>query len=973
MSRETFASRYNLDAIEAQYERWRKDPQSVDPSWRLFFEGFELGQDQTPRPAETSRQQIGVVQLIDAYRSTGHVFANLDPLSDAPTARLADDLGDFNLSDDDLDKTFDTSHFLGFQFGTLRQLIAALEETYCRSIGVEYMHIQDAQVRHWLQQRMEPCRNVPEFARPIKLRLLTDLHHGESFERFLHTRFLGQKRFSLEGAETLIPLLNTLIETSAATGTREIVIGMAHRGRLNVLANILGKPYKEIFTEFDAHHLPNSMAGDGDVKYHLGFSDDRLTAAGHPIHLTLTPNPSHLEAVDAVVEGRVRAKQRDWQDETRSKVIPLLIHGDAAFAGQGVIPEVLNLSQLQGYKTGGTIHVIINNQIGFTTRPTDSRSSRYCTDVAKMIEVPIFHVNSEDPEAVLFVARLAVKYRQIFHKDVVIDMYCYRKHGHNEGDEPAYTNPEMVARIANKPLLSKIYAQRLIDAGVLSAAEDEAINKRFLNLLDEEQEDLRKEAHFVFSGRPYQAKWAKIKSDYSDQPVPTGVPEDVLKRISKVLSTVPDGFDPNAKLQKEVLQGRYADVHEKKSIAWGLAESLAFGALLLEGTPIRLSGQDTRRGTFSQRHTVVYDQRDATPYIPLQNLAPDQPTFCVYDSTLSEAAVLGFDFGYSLDSPGSLVMWEAQFGDFANGAQVIIDQFLASCRSKWQRDSGLVMILPHGYDGQGPEHSSARLERYLQLCAENNMQVCYPSTPAQYFHLLRRQIRSPYRRPLIVMTPKSMLRNKAVVSPLADFTEGTHFQEIIDDPEYAGRARLLPSRKAPESSGSAARQEPRPSSEGVSRTPERVILCSGKVYWDLLEQQAKETKSVAIVRLEQFYPFPAEAIRRTLNDYPRAKNDIVWVQEESHNMGGWFFVEPRLRALGFDVKYIGRDDSASPATGSLEIHRREQRELVKAAFHGNGPHLVASYNPHDSFGTASDGKSDTAKQPTSNEPRARMA
>ena len=809
------SSRYNVDVIEAQHQRWRADPQSVDESWRWFFEGFDLGQDSKVLPMESSPKQIGIVRLIDAYRSLGHVYAHLDPLSDPPEGNLVDDLAEPSLSAEDLDETFDTSHFLGFERGTLRELIAALKETYCQSIGVEYMHIQDNEIRRWLEKRMEPCRNRPSFSRATKLRILTDLHHSESFERFLHARFLGQKRFSLEGAEALIPLMNMIVDASAATGAKEIVLGMAHRGRLNVLANILGKPYKEIFTEFDAHHLPNSMAGDGDVKYHLGFSDDRLTSSGHPIHLTLTPNPSHLEAVDPVVEGRVRAKQRDWEDETRSMVVPLLIHGDAAFAGQGIISEILNLSQLQGYKTGGTIHIIVNNQIGFTTRPSDSRSSRYCTDVAKMIEVPIFHVNSEDPEAVLFVAQLAVKYRQLFHKDVVIDMYCYRKHGHNEGDEPAYTNPEMVARIEKKPLLTKIYAQRLIASGVLSEAEDEAINKRFLTLLDEEQQELRKQPHFVFSSRPYENKWEKIKAEYSDKPVPTGVSEEVLKRVSKALSTVPEDFEPNPKLQKEVLQARYADVHERRSVNWGLAESLAFGSLLLEGTPIRLSGQDSRRGTFSQRHTVYYDRRDERAYIPLQHLDPDQPTFCAYDSMLSEAAVLGFDFGYTLDSPNSLVMWEAQFGDFANGAQVIIDQYLASSKSKCQRDSGLGLLLPHSYDGQGPEHSSARLERFLQLCAENNMQVCYPSTPAQYFHVLRRQVRSPYRRPLIVMTPKSLLRNKQCVSALDQFTGSTCFQEVLDDPEFL----TSPSGRGVGGEGGRAK---------------RIILCSGKVYYDLL-------------------------------------------------------------------------------------------------------------------------------------------
>jgi 2-oxoglutarate dehydrogenase E1 component len=919
MSEISFSSRYNLEVIEELYQRWRHDPLAVDERWRAFFEGFELGQDGKPKGnVDPIRQQGSIIRLIDAFRSLGHTLAHLDPLGDPPLGNPTLDIDEFGLTEADLDRRFDTSHFVGLPEATLGELLQALKETYCESIGVEYMHIQDSQVRRWLQEHMEPNRNRQAFSRSQRLRILADLHHGESFERFLQARYLGQKRFSLEGAETLIPLMNMIVECVAVTGAKELVIGMAHRGRLNVLANILGKPYKEIFSLFDAHHIPNSMGGDGDVKYHLGFSDDRLTTSGHPIHLTLTPNPSHLEAVDPIVEGRVRAKQRDWQDETRSKVVPLLIHGDAAFAGQGIIAETLNLSQLQGYKTGGTLHIIVNNQIGFTTRPSDSRSSQYCTDIAKMIEVPIFHVNSEDPEAVLFVARLAVKYRQVFHRDVVIDMYCYRKHGHNEGDEPAYTNPDMCARIEKKPLLSKIYGQRLIAEGVLSEAEDEAMNKRFLTLLDEEQAELRKEPHFVFSSRPYQDKWAAIKAEYSDRPVPTGVSEEVLKRISKTLSTVPADFEPNPKLQKEVLASRYADVHERRSINWGLAELLAFGALLLEGTPIRLSGQDSRRGTFSQRHTVFYDRRDEHSYIPLQHLDPKQPTFCVYDSMLSEVAVLGFDFGYSLDSPGSLVLWEAQFGDFANGAQVIIDQYLASSKSKWQRDSGLVLLLPHGYDGQGPEHSSARLERFLQLCAENNLQVCYPSTPAQYFHLLRRQMRSPHRRPLIVMTPKSMLRNKLVVSGLEQFTGGTYFQEVLDD------------ETAPD-----------------PRRVERIILCSGKIYWDLVEQRGKEGKTVAIVRLEQFYPFPAELLQRILNKYPRGHEDIVWVQEESHNMGGWFFVEPRLRQMGFDIKYIGRDASASPATGSLEIHKREQRELVRTAFSGKAPHLVCSYSPSE--------------------------
>jgi 2-oxoglutarate dehydrogenase E1 component len=752
----------------------------------------------------------------------------------------------------------------------------------------------------------------------VLLRILMDLHHAEVFEKFLHTRFLGQKRFSLEGAEALIPLLDYLVELAADAGVREMVLGMAHRGRLNVLANILQKPYKEIFSEFEENYLPNSAAGDGDVKYHLGFSSDRMTSKGGRIHLSLTPNPSHLEAVNPVVEGRVRAKQTQVRDEQRVLGIPLLIHGDAAVAGQGLVAETLNLSQLQGYKTGGTLHIVINNQIGFTTRPSDARSTRYCTDVAKMIEVPIFHVNSEDPEALLFIAELAIAFRQTFHKDVFIDMYCYRKHGHNEGDEPAYTNPLMTAKIEKKPSLSQIYGQALIKRKVLTEEENNALSQDFLGKLNREQEELRKQTHFVSSSKAYQGPWATIKPEYSPAPVATGVPYDTLKKIADVLGTVPTGFEPHDKI-RPLLESRRADVHQRRPINWGLAEALAFGSLLLEKTPIRLSGQDSRRGTFSQRHAVLYDKRDERAYAPLCYLSPDQGNFSVYDSLLSEAAVLGFEFGYSLDSPQTLVLWEAQFGDFANGAQVIIDQFIVNSKSKWQRDSGLVMLLPHGYEGQGPEHSSARLERYLQMCAEDNLQVCYPSTPAQYFHLLRRQVRQPFRRPLFVMTPKSLLRHKAAVSEVDELIEG-HYREVIDDP-LGDRQRVR-----------------------------RIVLCSGKVYYDLVEARAREhIDSTVIVRLEQFYPFPRDLLQRTFNRYPRGREDIVWAQEESQNMGGWFFVEPRLRELGFDVKYVGRDASASTATGSRQVHMREQKELVKAALSGRVPHLVSSYNVHDFF------------------------
>ena len=907
MTRSTFAGPYNLDLIDQAYQQWRRDPASVDASWRLFFEGFDLGLAQ--QPAGTSESQLAsLIRLIDAYRERGHLLARLDPLSPAPASHPSLDLAQFGFKDSDLDRTFDTSHFLGMKTGTLRQLIAALKETYCRTLGVEYMHIQDPNIRRWLQERLEPNHSHPNYGRRQKLRILMELHYAELFEKFLHTRYLGQKRFSLEGAETIIALLDMLVEKSADTGIKEIVLGMAHRGRLNVLANIIGKPYTDLFSEFEENYLPNSMAGDGDVKYHLGFSSDRVSAHGNKIHLSLTPNPSHLEAVNPVVQGRVRAKQHLFDDHDRSLSMALQIHGDAAVAGQGLVAETLNLSQLQGYKTGGTVHVVINNQIGFTTSPSDARSTHYCTDVAKMIEVPIFHVNGEDPEATVFAAELAVEFRQTFHKDVFIDMYCYRRWGHNEGDEPSFTQPVMYAKILERPSLSEVYTETLLMRGDLSYEETQAIVQEFQNRLESAQEEVKAAPRYV-GMRGYQGRWKALSPQYSSSPAATGVPLETLDHIAKVLTKLPDNFNVHPKVAR-MLEARAREMRDRRPVDWGFAESLAFGSLLLEGVPVRLSGQDCRRGTFSQRHAVWYDHKTGQPFTPFASLDPKQAVFSVYDSLLSEAAVLGFEFGYSLDMPESLVLWEAQFGDFANGAQVIIDQFLVCSSSKWQRDSGLVMLLPHGYEGQGPEHSSARLERFLQLCAEDNIQVCNPTTPAQYFHLLRRQVHRSFRKPLIVMTPKSLLRHKAALSSLDDLTNH-HFQEILDDASAdPGRVR-------------------------------RVVLCSGKVFYDLLEQRAKEEVQVALVRVEQFYPFAHDQLQRILKRYPKAR-EVVWAQEESLNMGGWFFMEARLRALGIKVKYIGRDASASPATGSRQVHLREQKELVETAINGPAPHLVRS-------------------------------
>ncbi len=902
--RSTLGSRYNLDLLEANYQRWQTNPESVDEPWRLFFEGFEFGLTGAASAADTTAQ-VGVFRLIMAYRSRGHLLARLDPLNEPPAMLPHLDLSSFGLSEADLDRTFSTPNFFGQQRGTLRELIAALRETYCRTIGVEYMHIQDSAIRHWLQEKMEPRRNRPNMAQRQKLRILMELHFAELFEKFLHARFVGQKRFSLEGAETLIPLLDAVAEKAADEGVRELVLGMAHRGRLNVLANVLHKPYEEIFSEFEDNFLPNSIDGDGDVKYHLGFSTDRSSARGQVIHLSLTPNPSHLEAVDPVVEGRTRAKQQLSGDTTRAHGIPVLIHGDAAFAGQGLVAETLNLSQLPGYRVGGTLHLIVNNQIGFTTSPRDARSTTYCTDVAKMIEVPIFHVNGEDPEATVYVAELALEFRQKFRKDVVIDMYCYRRHGHNEGDEPAFTQPLMYAKIQERPTLSEVYTEQLIMRGDLTVDETQAIVQEFQAKLQGSLETVRTGPPRPVGMLGYAGQWKGLSRQYSHTPVPTGVPLEQLDDIVRAITTWPDTFVPHPKIAR-LLETRGRDFAERKPVDWATAELLAFGSLVAQGTRVRLSGQDSRRGTFSQRHAVWYDVNTGEAYYPLTRLATSPTaTFVVYDSLLSEAAVLGFEFGYSLDAPHALVLWEAQFGDFANGAQVIIDQFISCSNSKWQRDSGVVMLLPHGYEGQGPEHSSARLERFLQLCAEDNMQVVNPTTPAQYFHLLRRQVKRNFRKPLVVMTPKSLLRHKRAVSPVDELTTG-HFQEVVDD-AAADPARVR-----------------------------RVVLCSGKVFYDLLERrEAANLNDVALVRVEQFHPFPVEPVNRILKRYRKAK-EWVWAQEESFNMGGWFYMEPRLRELGVDLQYVGRDSSASPATGSRRVHLLEQKELVEAALRGAG-------------------------------------
>ena len=927
MNRSTVASRWNLDLVEANYAKWQQDPALVDETWRFFFEGYSLAASGDGLPCggvdpRSAQAQSGVTLLIEAYREIGHYLADLDPLQLSPTRESHEllDLDRYGLSDADLDQSFSTD-LVPSGAAPLREILTILRETYCRTIGVEYMHIRNPSVRKWLQDRMETTRNRPLFEIQKKRRVLWKLNGAALFERFLATHYVGQKRFSLEGGEMLIPLMDATIERAGKLGVREIVVGMSHRGRLNVLVNILDKPYGLIFSEFE-ESAPKTVAGDGDVKYHLGFSADRLTADGKEVHISLTPNPSHLEAVNPVVEGRVRAKQKRFKDTERKLGLPVLIHGDAAFAGQGLVAETLNLSQLTGYKTGGTIHIVVNNQIGFTTSPADGRSSRYCTDVAKMIEVPIFHVNGEDSEAVIFVAELAMEFRQTFAQDVVIDMVCYRRHGHNEGDEPAFTQPVMYAKIKDRRSVHELYTESLIASGELSQAEADTIAEHF----SEKMEAVYHEVHDNHSpprtGQPgFSAHWKGYTPTYSFAPVETGVPIERLKQITAATTAIPANIHRLQKLDR-ILADRAKAMETGIGVDWGFAEALAFGSLLIEKIPVRLSGQDSRRGTFSHRHAVLSDSETGERYTPLNNILPgEQAELSVYDSLLSEAAVLGFDYGYSLEEPQMLILWEAQFGDFANGAQVIVDQFICSAESKWGRASGLVMLLPHGYEGQGPEHSSARLERFLALCAEDNIQVVNVTTPAQHFHVLRRQMKRNFRKPLIMMTPKSMLRQKTSSSPVSDFVSG-RFREVIDD-------AIDP--------------------KGVRR----VVLCSGKVYYDLAKARAESDQpdSVALVRLEQFYPWPADALAAALGRYRNAR-DWVWAQEESQNMGGWTFVAPRLRDLTQnDFQYVGRDASASPATGSHHVHDREQVELVEAALGAALPHLVGA-TPAEPVGAA---------------------
>jgi 2-oxoglutarate dehydrogenase E1 component len=902
----SFAHRANAELIDQYYETWKQNPEEVDAGWRAFFEGFELARGgngtvtaEAAAPAARGKQ-AKVASLIYAYRSLGHNAANLDPLGlrriDYPKLRLQE----FGLTEEDLNETFSIAHYFEGQRMTLREIIERLQETYCRTIGVEYNHIQHKDARRWLRERMEPGLNRPAFSKEKKRRILKKILQAEMFEHFLHTRYVGQKRFSLEGSETLIPALDAMVEASPALGIREIVMGMAHRGRLNVLANTLNKSYEFIFREFSENYIPNTVAGDGDVKYHLGYESVSETTAGEKVKIFLASNPSHLEAVDPVVEGNTRARQRLLGDTARNQVLPVLIHGDAAFAGQGIVAEVLNFSQLPGYRTGGTVHIIINNQIGFTTLPADGRSTPYCTDVAKMIEAPVLHVNGDDPLAVVHCIEIALAFRQKFQRDVVVDMYCYRKYGHNETDEPMFTQPLLYRKIAKHPPASEVLSRQLVEEGALSEKDSEEIVAQFQKILDQAFEKVKKEQETGKTEEKFEGARADFQPPYSFDPIPTGISKETLKTAIRGLTTTPGHLMLNPKIKRQ-LEQRRRTVEDEKPIDWATGESLAFATLLLDGTPVRLSGQDSERGTFSHRHAAVYDIETHERYVPLLNLDPNQAMFCVYNSPLSEASVLGFDFGYSLDYPRMLCIWEAQFGDFANGAQVIIDQFITTSESKWQRVSGIVLLLPHGYEGQGPEHSSARMERFLQACAEDNIQVCNVTTPAQIFHLLRRQMKQPYRKPLVVMSPKSLLRHKDAVSPISEILEGS-FQPVLGDAKAA-------------------------------KKPKRLILCSGKVFYDLdqFRTENNHTDSM-IVRLEQLYPLHRDALQALFKKHAGVEK-LIWCQEEPQNMGAWSFIAPQLEELaGRKPVYVGREASASPAVGSLALHKIELKDFLTAAF-----------------------------------------
>lgn len=920
--------------IEELYESFLADPDSVDGDWRAcfeqlqstepgaapdvahtpiqqaFYEAGKQGRSNTTPQVDSNtlaehQKQVAVLQMINAYRFRGHRQADLDPLKQYGRPDVPElDPAFHGLTEADMNSSYNTGSLQADEPELpLSEILSIVKSTYCGTIGAEYMHINETEQKRWIQQRLEGCRGTSTFDRDKKLRVLGKVIAANALEEYLHTKYVGQKRFSLEGGESLIPLLDEVIQDGGRQEIREIVIGMAHRGRLNVLVNTIGKLPSDLFSEFEGKAGGDDENGTGDVKYHLGYSSDIQTRGG-PVHLTLAFNPSHLEIIDPVVEGSVRARQERRRDYSHNQVLPVLIHGDAAFAGQGVVMETFNLSQTRGYSTGGTVHIIVNNQIGFTTSdPLDSRSTLYCTDVAKMVQAPILHVNGDDPEAVVFVAKLALDYRMAFNKDVVIDLICFRKHGHSEADEPSATQPIMYKRIKQHPGVRKLYTDQLINEKIISQDDADKFVDEYIESLESNHAVAGPQAENI--SHDFLINYSPYRGTHWDTATDTTLDEDTVYRLAGRITDVPESIKLHPTV-KRIIDGRKRMSLGEIPMDWGFAETMAYASLLDAGHPIRISGQDSARGTFFHRHAVVHDRETGETYLPLQHIRDNQPNFLIINSILSEEAVLGYEYGYSSAEPNSLVIWEAQFGDFANGAQVVIDQFISSCEAKWGRYCGLTVLLPHGYDGQGPEHSSARLERFLQLCAQENMQVCVPSTAGQMFHMLRRQVLRPYRKPLIVMSPKSLLRNKLSTSPLTELSEG-RFRIVIDEIDNLNPADVT-----------------------------RLLFCSGKVYYDLLEARRENgIDNIAIARIEQLFPFPRDAVKRVLSRYKNLK-EVVWVQEEPKNQGSWYYMQSRGTMIGclgdnHTFGYAGRHYSASPAVGSMAKHQAQQKQLVDDA------------------------------------------
>ena len=920
----------NAAFIEDLYEDFLRDPAGVSPEWRDYFlkiqeETAGNGRDVPHEPIRRTfyeaarhrhapievtargeagvdyQKQVSVLQLINAYRFRGHQQADLDPLKQYERPPIAElDPAYHGLTEADMDSLFNTGSLFAPKELPLREILDIVQATYCGTIGAEYMHINETEQKRWIQQRLEETRARPGFSPDKRGRILNRVIAANALEKYLHTKYVGQKRFSLEGGESLIPLLDELVQDSGTQSIKEVVIGMAHRGRLNVLVNIIGKLPHELFGEFEGK---GSESESGDVKYHLGYSSDIQTAKD-PVHITLAFNPSHLEIIDPVVEGSVRARQDRREDRNRDQVLPILLHGDAAFAGQGVVMETFQLSQTRGYSTGGTVHIIINNQIGFTTSdPLDSRSTHYCTDVAKLVQAPIFHVNADDPEAVVFIAKLALDFRMEFKKDVVIDLVCYRKHGHSEADEPAATQPVMYQHIRNHPDVRELYTRKLIEEGVFTEDIAEEIARHYIESLESNQIVAGPKATNV--NMSHLINYEPFKGSTWRMPATTTISPEHIQRLTQAITTIPAHYKLHPTVQK-IIDNRKKMGAGEIHMDWGYAETMAYASLLDDGYPVRIAGQDSARGTFFHRHAVIHNQADGDTWLPLQHIRDDQPSFLVINSILSEEAVLGFEYGYSSAEPNALVMWEAQFGDFANNAQVVFDQFISSSEAKWSRFCGLTVFLPHGYDGQGPEHSSARLERCLQLCAHENMQVCVPSTAAQMFHMLRRQVLRPFRKPLIVMSPKSLLRHKLSASPLEELSHGD-FKLVIDEVDDIDKNIVS-----------------------------RLLVCTGKVYYDLLEARRKnEIMNIAIARIEQLFPFPRDEMKAIIDSYPNLK-EVVWVQEEPKNQGSWYYMQSRGTMIGclnekHTFGYAGRFYSASPAAGYMSLHIAQQKQLVENA------------------------------------------